>query len=299
MSSEAQRLVVAQPSVAARLGDYLELAKPEVSSLVVVSTLVGFYLGSQGPLDFARLVHTLVGTALVAGGTGAFNQFLERDDDARMRRTARRPLPAGRVQPRAAWRFAALLSAGGILYLCLLANPLAGFLAFLTWASYLFLYTPLKKRTTLCTAVGAFPGAMPPLIGWAAARNALDPQAWILYAILFLWQFPHFLSIAWMYRDDYARGRILMLPVVDPAGTATGRQIVFYSLALLPMGLTPTFVGMAGPVYFLGALILGVVFLKFAVRVALTRSNLHAKHLLHASVAYLPLLFVLLMLDKR
>ncbi len=282
-----------------RMADYAELAKPEVSSLVLVSTLVGFYLGARGALDWALLAHALVGTGLVAGGTGAFNQLLEREDDARMRRTASRPLPARRLEPAAALRYAALLSAGGILYLALLVNGLASLLAFATWAIYLFLYTPLKKRTTWCTAVGAFPGAMPPLIGWAAARGSLDPQAWVLYAILFLWQFPHFLSIAWMYREDYARGGIVMLPVVDPSGTATGRQIVAYALALLPVGVLPTFLGMAGPIYFLGALLLSLGYLWFSIRAARSHSNLHAKQLLHASVAYLPLLFALLMLDKR
>ena len=298
MSTLARNVTTSSPA-RSRLADYAELAKPEVSSLVLASTLVGFYLGARGTLDWVLLAHALVGTGLVAGGTGAFNQLLEREDDARMRRTAGRPLPARRLEPGAALRFAALLSAGGILYLALLVNGLASLLAFATWASYLFLYTPLKKRTTWCTAVGAFPGAMPPLIGWAAARNSLDPQAWILYAILFLWQFPHFLSIAWMYREDYARGGIVMLPVVDPAGTATGRQIVAYALALLPVGVMPTFLGMAGPVYFLGALLLSLGFLWFSIRAARSHSNLHAKHLLHASVAYLPLLFALLMLDKK
>jgi len=298
MSTLARNVTTSSPA-RSRLADYAELAKPEVSSLVLASTLVGFYLGARGTLDWVLLAHALVGTGLVAGGTGAFNQLLEREDDARMRRTAGRPLPARRLEPGAALRFAALLSAGGILYLALLVNGLASLLAFATWASYLFLYTPLKKRTTWCTAVGAFPGAMPPLIGWAAARGTLDPQAWILYAILFLWQFPHFLSIAWMYREDYARGGIVMLPVVDPAGTATGRQIVAYALALLPVGVMPTFLGMAGPVYFLGALLLSLGFLWFSIRAARSHSNLHAKHLLHASVAYLPLLFALLMLDKK
>ena len=298
MSTLARNVTTSSPA-RSRLADYAELAKPEVSSLVLASTLVGFYLGARGTLDWVLLAHALVGTGLVAGGTGAFNQLLEREDDARMRRTAGRPLPARRLEPGAALRFAALLSAGGILYLALLVNGLASLLAFATWASYLFLYTPLKKRTTWCTAVGAFPGAMPPLIGWAAARGTLDPQAWVLYAILFLWQFPHFLSIAWMYREDYARGGIVMLPVVDPAGTATGRQIVAYALALLPVGVMPTFLGMAGPVYFLGALLLSLGFLWFSIRAARSHSNLHAKHLLHASVAYLPLLFALLMLDKK
>lgn len=299
MKSNGQSLAVGWHVASARLADYVELTKPEVSALVVISALVGFYVGSRGSVDPWLLIHTLIGTALVAGGTGAFNQFLERDDDARMRRTAKRPIPAGRLSARAALWFALALSGGGILYLALLVNGLASLLAFLTWASYLFIYTPLKKQTTLCTAVGAFPGAMPPLIGWAGARNGLDAQAWVLYAILFFWQFPHFLSIAWMYREDYARGHIRMLPVVDPTGAATGRQIVLYSLALLPAGLAPTLVGMAGAVYFFGALLLGVGFLQFALRAAASHSNHHARHLLHASVAYLPLLFVLLMLDKR
>lgn len=279
--------------------DYLELAKPEVSSLVVASALVGFYLGSEGKPDLLRLLHTLVGTALVAAGTGAFNQYLEREDDARMRRTARRPLPSGRIPLRTAFCYATVLSAGGILYLAFLAAPLAALLALLTWASYLFLYTPLKKKTPLCTAVGALPGAMPPLIGWAAARGELNSQAWVLYAILFLWQFPHFLSIAWLYREDYARAGILMLPVVDTSGIATGRQMVGCSLALLPVALVPTWLGMAGAVYFSGALVLGMAFLHLSVRAATSHSNAHARHLLHGSVAYLPLLFALLMLDKR
>ena len=299
MKSGEESLTMSGQGVGTRLADYLALTKPEVTSLVLVTTLVGFYVASPGALDLVLLLHTLIGTALVAGGTTAFNHYLERDDDARMRRTAQRPLPAGRLPSRTAFFFAAVLSAGGILYLALLVNLLASFLGFLTWASYLFLYTPLKKRTTLCTAVGAFPGAMPPLIGWAAARHQLNAEAWVLYAILFLWQFPHFLSIAWMYRDDYARGRILMLPVVDPSGTATGRQILLYSLALLPAGLAPTFLGMAGTIYFVGALVLGLLFLRVAARAARTHSTQSARQLLHASVAYLPLLFALLMLDKK
>ncbi len=282
-----------------RLRDYLELTKPEVTSLVVISTAAGFYLGSKGSPDLMLLLQTLVGTALVAGGTAALNQFFEREDDAKMRRTARRPIPAGRLQPGAAFWFAAALSASGIAYLALVVNLLAGFLAFLTWGSYLFFYTPLKKKTVLCTAVGAFPGAMPPLIGWAAARNALGVEPWVLYAMLFLWQFPHFLSIGWMYREDYARAGIRMLPVVDASGKATGRQVMLSSLALLPVSLAPTLLGMAGPLFLCGSLALGSVFLYLAIQAALTPSNLHAKRLLHASVIYLPLLFALLMLDKR
>ncbi len=281
------------------LRDYLELTKPEVTSLVVISTLAGFYLASKGSLDLALLLNTLVGTALVAGGTAAFNQFFEREDDAKMRRTMRRPIPAGRLQPRATLWFAAVVSAAGMLYLALAVNFTASLLALLTWGSYLFFYTPLKKKTVLCTAVGALPGAMPPLIGWAAARNTLSLEAWVLYAILFFWQFPHFLSIAWMYREDYARAGIRMLPVVDPSGKATGRQMVLCSLALLPVSLAPTLLGMAGTLFAWGSLVLGSAFLYFTVQAALRPSNMRAKRLLQASIIYLPLLFALLALDKR
>ncbi len=299
MESDVHGMFVIWKRSQDRLRDYLELTKPEVTSLVVISTAAGFYLGSKGSPDLMLLLQTLVGTALVAGGTAALNQFFEREDDAKMRRTARRPIPAGRLQPGAAFWFAAALSASGIAYLALVVNLLAGFLAFLTWGSYLFFYTPLKKKTVLCTAVGAFPGAMPPLIGWAAARNALGVEPWVLYAMLFLWQFPHFLSIGWMYREDYARAGIRMLPVVDASGKATGRQVMLSSLALLPVSLAPTLLGMAGPLFLCGSLALGSVFLYLAIQAALMPSNLHAKRLLHASVIYLPLLFALLMLDKR
>lgn len=282
-----------------RLRAYLELTKPEVTGLVLVSALAGFYLGSRGSIDLLLLVHTLIGTGLVSAGTAAFNHFLEREDDARMRRTAQRPLPGGRLEPRAAFWFAAAVSAVGVLYLGLLVNWLTSLLAFLTWATYLFLYTPLKKKTVLCTTVGAFPGAMPPLIGWAGARNGLSAEAWVLYAILFLWQFPHFLSIAWMYREDYARGQFRMLPVLDPTGSATGRQIALYSAALLPVGLAPAVLGIAGNHYFWGALLLGLVFLQFSLRAALSPSNQRAREVLQASIVYLPLLFALLMLDKQ
>ena len=298
MSSQAHSLSAPRRPAAALL-DYCELAKPEVTSLVVVSALAGFYLGSPGPLDWLLLLHTLVGTALVSAGTAAFNMYVERADDARMRRTAQRPLPAGRLAPTAAFAFALVLTAGGVLYLAALVNWLAAGIAFATWASYLFLYTPLKKRTVWCTAIGAFPGAAPPLIGWAAAQGSLSAEAWALYAILFLWQFPHFLSIAWMYREDYARAEMQMLPVVDPTGRATGWQIAFYTALLLPLGLVPAALGMAGNVYFWGAVALGAAFLWVTLRAALQPSNLRAKWVLHASVAYLPLLFGLLMLDKR
>lgn len=294
--------VAADPAVsglpAHRLADYLELTKPEVTGLVVVSAFAGFYLGAKDPLDWLLLWHTLAGTALVSAGTAAFNHYLERAEDALMRRTARRPLPAGRLAPRAAFWFAAALTALGVFYLSVATNPLAGLLAFATWASYLFFYTPLKKRTIHCTTVGAFPGAMPPLIGWAAASGTLDLNAAVLYAILFFWQFPHFLSIAWIYRDDYARGGLLMLPVVDPEGRATGRLMVAHSALLLAASLLPSYLGMAGALYFWGALGLSAAFVLCALAMAQAPSIAHARRLLQASIFYLPLLFALLMLDK-
>lgn len=280
------------------LADYWELTKPEVNSLVVASAAAGYCVAVTGGIDWICLLHVAVGTGLVSGGTAAFNQVIEREDDALMRRTAQRPVPAGRLRPGAALAFAAVLSAGGVAYLALVVHPLAGLLALLTWATYLFLYTPLKKKTVWCTTVGAFPGAVPPLIGWVAARGRLDFEAWILYAILFLWQFPHFLSIAWLYREDYARAQMRMLPVVDPKGEATGWQIVLTTGALVPVALAPVWLGWAGTMYFWGALVLGAGFLHFAVRAAVTRSAAHARQLLHASVVYLPLLFALLLLDK-
>jgi protoheme IX farnesyltransferase len=283
----------------ALLADYWSLTKPEVNFLVLVSTLVGFCLASRGPWDVPLLLHTLLGTLLVASGTGTLNQYLERKSDAFMRRTARRPLPAGRLSPSKALWFGALLSAGGGLELWLAANPFTSALALLTLGTYLAFYTPLKKKTPLCTVVGAFPGAMPPLIGWAAVQNRLSLEAWILYAIVFLWQFPHLLAIAWMYREDYARAGIQMLPRNDPDGRAMARQILAYSMALLPVSLIPTFLGHAGLVYLVGAGILGMGFLYCGARLAASRVNALARQLLLASVAYLPLVFALLMVDKR
>ena len=239
----------------ARPWAYWALTKPDVSFLVVLTTLAGFYLGSSGPVDFLRMTHAVLGTALVAAGTSALNHYFERASDAQMRRTAARPLPLGVLQPAEALRFGVALAASGVLYLALLANPLAGAIAAATCVSYLAAYTPLKKRTTLATLVGAFPGAAPPLIGWAAARGELGLGAWLLYLILFLWQFPHFHAIAWMYREDYARAGIRMLPVVDPTGEKTFAQILMTSAALVLASLLPAVVGLAGVPYFFGALI--------------------------------------------
>jgi protoheme IX farnesyltransferase len=281
-----------------KLADYWSLTKPEVNTLVVASTAAGFYLGWRGPMNFLLLFHTLAGTLLIASGTATLNQWVEREADARMRRTANRPLPAGRLSPSEALWFGIVLSVVGGLYLALAVNVLASALALLTLASYLLLYTPLKRKTSYCTLVGAFPGAMPPLIGWAAARGSLSLEAWILYAILFIWQFQHFLSIAWMYREDYARAGLLMLPTDDPQGRAAARQILVTSLALLPVSLIPTWLGQMGMIYFFGALVLGSVVLFFGASTARVRSNVLAKRLLMATVFYLPLVFGLMIADK-
>ncbi len=281
-----------------KLADYWTLTKPEVNFLVLVSALVGFYLASPGNINRWLLAHTLLGTWLVASGTATLNQYLEREFDAEMRRTFRRPLPAGRIAPAPALGFGILLSAAGALYLALAANLLASGLALLTLASYLLLYTPLKRRTPLCTMVGAFPGAMPPLIGWAAARGHLDAGAWVLYAILFLWQFPHFLAIAWMYREDYARAGYLMLWPADREGRSMAWQVMLCSVALVPVSLIPVWLGQVGRVYFIGTIFLGLVFLSYGARLAVSRSKLLARRVLFATIVYLPLVFGLMMADK-
>jgi protoheme IX farnesyltransferase len=283
------------------IADYVELTKPGVTSLILFSTLVGFYLASPQALpdlDYMLLAHVLIGTALVAGGTAALNQFWERDADARMWRTRSRPLPMGRIAPRRALLFGAALALAGVLHLWWYINLLSALLAALTLASYLFLYTPLKMRTPHCTLIGSFPGAIPPLIGWAAVRGSLSMEAWVLYAILFLWQFPHFLAIAWLYRDDYERAGIAMLPVVEPDGRSTARQILIYCAALLPVSVLPTFLGVTGWIYLAGTLLLGAGFFYFAVLSAMEKTKRGARRLLQASVIYLPLVYGLMLLDK-
>ena len=287
-----------RPAWLVYLADYWTLTKPEVNFLVLVSTLVGFYLATSGPLNGWLLFHTLMGTLLVASGTGTLNQYLERRSDSFMRRTANRPLPAGRLRHGHALAFGLLLSIVGGAELWIAANPLTSMLAMATLATYLIFYTPLKRETPLCTVVGAFPGAVPPLIGWAAVRNGLSSEAWVLYGILFLWQFPHLLAIAWMYREDYARAGLQMLPRNDTTGRAAARQIIGCTLALLPISLIPAFTGHAGKVYLVGAGILGAGFLYYSLRMAAQRTNVFARQLLLASILYLPLVFVLLMFDR-
>ena len=283
------------------LAAYWMLTKPEISFLIAITVLVGFCMArpvaSQG-FPVVLLMHTLIGTLLVASGSSTLNQFIERGFDAQMRRTARRPLVGGGVEPYKALCFGILLSIGGGIYLALAVNWLASLLAILTLGSYLFLYTPLKRKTALCTLVGAFPGAVPPLIGWAAASGKLSLSAWILYAMLFLWQFPHFMAIAWIYREDYDRAGYLVLPAGEERGRLVAWQSMLPSLALIPLSLTPALLGYAGYLYLAGALLLGVGFFYQAARLALDRSNAVARRLLLASIVYLPSAFLLMLLDK-
>jgi protoheme IX farnesyltransferase len=278
--------------------DYIELTKPRITWLILMSTAVGYFFGHQGAWSFWSVLHTIMGTALIASGTAALNQWYEREADRKMRRTADRPIPSGRLSADRALIFGILLSVAGFAELGFGLNWLSAFLGLFTLLSYLFLYTPLKQRTPLSTLVGAFPGAMPPIIGYAAASGILDAQAWTLFAILFLWQFPHFLAIAWMYREDYERAGILMLPVVQPSGEATARQIVLYSLALIPVSMAPSLLGMSGKIYFFGALALGLWYLYSGVRVAFDRTILRARAVLLVSVIYLPLIYGLMLLDR-
>jgi heme o synthase len=277
---------------------YVTLTKPDVSFLVVITTVAGFYLGSNGPLDWVLLLHTVCGTTLVAGGTAALNQYFERDRDALMRRTSFRPLPTGQLQPTEALIFGLGTIVLGASWLALAVSGLTCLLALATSALYLGIYTPLKTRTTLATTIGAFPGAIPPLIGWAAAHGSLSLGGWVLFAILFFWQFPHFMAIAWMYRDDYARAGIKMLPTVDPKGDATFGQIVSMAGALIPISILPASVGMVGLQYFFGAVILGLLLFAVSLWANRARTTTRAKWLMHATVAYIPFLLAWMIFGK-
>jgi len=288
----------AAPRAARRPADFLALTKPRVVLMVLVTTAVGFYLGSPGTMDLVRLLHTLLGTALAAAGTISLNQYLERDGDALMERTRLRPLPAGRMDPTDALAFGVLITAGGLAYMALAVDPLGALVNAVIAASYLFVYTPLKRRTTLCTLAGAVSGALPPVTGWVAARGEFGVGAWILFAILFLWQIPHSLAIGRVYREDYSRAGIRLLPVVEPDGVSTGRQVVSYCLALLPVGLLPTLIGLAGSMYFAAAFGLGAVFLASGIGLARTGSREAARRLVFVSLAYLPAVLLLMAVDK-
>jgi heme o synthase len=276
---------------------YLELTKPRITWLILMSTGIGYVFGAKGWHLFT-LFHTVLGTALIASGTAALNQWYERDADGKMRRTQGRPLPSGRLDPAHALIFALTISLAGFVELAWGANLLAGLLGLFTLLSYLFIYTPLKQRSPHSTTIGAIPGAMPPLIGYAAASGKLTWEAWALFAILLVWQFPHFYAIAWMYREDYERAGIRMLPVVEPDGESTARRILLYSLALLPISLLPKFLGMTGDVYLYGALILSLLFLYTGYCILNDRTRQRARAVLLASVVYLPVLYALMLFDR-
>src|ERR687898_327604 len=271
-----------------RVAAYAELTKPRITFLIVLTSAAGFALASRGSIDYLAMLSALAGIALLSSGIATLNQYAERDLDGLMRRTANRPLPAGKLAPWEALAFGAAITILAEAYLLVLVNPLSALLGLTVIAGYLFAYTPLKTRTTLSTLVGAFPGAVPPLIGWTAARGSLSLEGWILFAILFLWQFPHFLAIAWMYREDYSRAGILMLPVVEPEGRLTAQQIVIWTLLLVPVSLFPAVLGTTGTYYFYGAFLIGLLFLASSVAAAFTHSRQGARRLLLASVLYLP-----------
>jgi heme o synthase len=285
----------AEKSLGAILG---ELFKVRLTSLVLLTTLAGFYLGARGPVSWWLMTSAVFGTALLAFGAAALNQLLEREQDAHMHRTQDRPLPSGRLTPEAALVIGGVSAGAGMIWLALAVNPLTALLGAITLGIYVFVYTPLKRVTTLNTVVGAIPGALPPLMGWTAARGNISAEGWSLFAILFFWQLPHFLAIAWMYRDEYAKAGFIMLPVVDEAGERTGRQALSHTLGLLPVSLSPFMFKLVGPVYLCGALVLGLVFVGCAGRFARQRTVPRARLLFIASVLYLPLLLGLMVLDK-
>jgi len=285
-------------SARSRGSAYVALTKPDVSFLVLATTAAGYYMGARGPVNWLHMIHTIFGTMLIAAGTAALNHYIERDSDRFMRRTALRPLPSGTLRPREALLFGLALSVAGALYLYFAAGWLPAALGTGTCLAYLLAYTPLKKRSVWATFVGAFPGAIPPMIGWVAASGKLDLGAWLLFAILFFWQFPHFYAIAWMYREDYARAGIRMLPVVDPEGVRTFRQILLTATALIGVSLLPSIAGITGVFYFFGALVLSVSLLRVCLWAAQVKSNVRAKWLMHATVLHIPLLLALMMYDK-
>jgi protoheme IX farnesyltransferase len=294
IKSEATIIAAAPP----RSADFVALAKPRLNLLVVVSSMAGYAMGGGDTHDVWRMLAVALGTGLVAGGASAFNQVLERDADAKMHRTRLRPMPDKRLSTRDALVFAGALSVAGLAALALAANALSALVALLTLASYVVVYTPLKRVTSFATVVGAIPGALPPVIGWAAAQDALSRGAWILFGIVFLWQLPHFLAIAWIYREEYARAGFPMLSVIEPDGRSTARQSVIYAAALLPVSLGPTLIGMTGSAYFAGALILSMAFVALAVKFGFTRSIADARRLFFGSITYLPLLWLLMILNR-
>ena len=277
---------------------YSDLVKARLTFLVLLTTLVGFYLGWRGPVDYLLMMHAVFGTALVASGAAALNQLLERDYDARMRRTRNRPLPSGRLQPATVMVFGGVCSVAGIAYLALLVNPLTSVIGSVSLLSYVFIYTPLKRMTWLNTVIGAIAGGLPPLMGWTAARGEMSGGGWALFAILAFWQLPHFMAIAWMYRDEYAKAGFVMLPVVDPTGERTAHQAVSYTLGLLPVSLCPVLFHLTGNIYLFGSFALGLVFVWFAIQFARELTVGRARQLFYWSIIYLPLMLIFMVLDK-
>lgn len=298
MNSSTGTVPIATASASRRAVDFCELTKPRIVIMVLVTAFVGYYAGSGYVPDYLRLLQMLFGTALAAAGTLALNQFIERDSDAKMERTRHRPLPDGRVQPSDALWFGIVLTALGLVYLALAVSWLSAGVAAAITLSYLLAYTPMKRLSSLCVPVGAVPGALPPVIGWVAARGELSLDAWVLFAIMFLWQIPHTLAIACLYRDDFARAGIQFLPVIEPDGESTNRQIIVHCLALLVVSLLPTLIGLAGAVYFVVAFLLGIGFLASGVGLVMAPTRVGARRLLFASLIYLPALFLVMALDR-
>jgi heme o synthase len=288
----------AMATARSRTTDFVALTKPRLNLLVVATTAGGYYLGATPAADPLQLLHVTLATALVAGGSAAFNQVLERRADALMERTRRRPVADGRLLPRESLIFAGVLSLGGLAWLAVATTWLAAAVALVTLIVYVAVYTPLKRRTSFATVIGAIPGALPPMIGWAAATDTLSREAWVLFAIIFLWQMPHFLAIAWLFQDDYGRAGFPMLPVREPDGRSTGYQVAAYASALLPVSLVPSMMGLAGPAYFLVALALGLTFLAVSLRFAMSRTRRDARILFFTSIAYLPLVWLAMVMDR-
>jgi heme o synthase len=282
-----------------QLRDYYELSKPGIGFYAVISTFAAFWLASPATIDYVLLLHTLIATALVTAGGGALNQVIEVEADKQMRRTENRPLPSGRIPVKVGMVYGLFFAIVGVVYMQLAVNTISAVLAIGTLIGYLAIYTPLKKKTHLSTIVGAFPGAIPILIGWTAVRGVIDLSGWVLFIILFFWQIPHFLAIAWMYRKDYARAGFPMLSVLDEDGFSTASQAVFYVVSLVPVSLLLTVMGVTGWLYFWGALLLGLGFIASGIHTAIKRTNTAAKQLLFASIIYLPLLLALMVLDKH
>lgn len=282
-----------------RAAAFVELTKPRIAILLVLTSAAGFYLASTGPFNYILFANAMIAITLLAFGVATLNQYWERDLDKLMTRTQKRPLPTGKVTSTEALVFGIVQCAVAELYLLLFVNPLTAFLGLIVIVGYVLVYTPLKTRTSVSTAIGAIPGALPPLMGWTAAADNITMTAWALFAMQFLWQFPHFLAIAWMYREEYKKAGILMLPVVEPEGRITARQIVLFTLMLVPVSLAPFFFGISGLIFGIGAVVIGILFLIASIQTARVRTNEMARKLLLASVLYLPILFLLMVADKR